>query len=330
MDSREQMIQFYVEYLCATNSEESDIELAGECADQLRALLTAQPQAGAAIPFAGYDPRFCPGSNPDNPQTEEEEPEQASSAQSAPAGEREAVEVVGWRIGFPNGAGYKLYEQHQSWAYEECGPVSYEAQDLMTVAQHERILASCQRTQAAGVPDVSAMARVLSDRSADACNIDRADNWAMYGQEYIEDVQAMLAAVAPAQPAAQGEFGDAYQGAREDLAIWKRRALEAEARVRHQDQIIDQMGEDLNAINGPTFMGEPVIPAAQNQGEAQSRERWVVVCGHWQDTTLAIHGERTGHIASGIDEDAAHAIVNAHNQGLPPIVAASTGQEVKP
>ena len=40
------------------------------------------------------------------------------------------------------------------------------------------------------------MARVLSDRSADACNIGRADNWAMYGQEYIEDVQAMLAAAA--------------------------------------------------------------------------------------------------------------------------------------
>ena len=53
------------------------------------------------------------------------------------------------------------------------------------------------------------------------------------------------------------------------------------------------------------------------------------MCGHWQDTTLAIHGERTGHIASGIDEDAAHAIVNAHNQGLPPIAAASTGQEVE-
>ena len=60
-----------------------------------------------------------------------------------------------------------------------------------------------------------------------------------------------------------GEYGDAYQGAREDLAIWKRRALEAEARVRQQDQIIDQMGEDLNAINGPTFMGEPVLPRQQ-------------------------------------------------------------------
>ena len=58
------------------------------------------------------------------------------------------------------------------------------------------LLAAAPATPAAqgAVPDVSAMARVLSDRSADACNIDRDDNWAMYGQEYIEDVRAMLAA----------------------------------------------------------------------------------------------------------------------------------------
>ena len=53
--------------------------------------------------------------------------------------------------------------------------------------------AAWQRAQGE-LPDVSAMAKVLSDRSADACNIDRTDNWAMYGQEYIEDVRAMLAA----------------------------------------------------------------------------------------------------------------------------------------
>ena len=54
--------------------------------------------------------------------------------------------------------------------------------------------AAHQRQQAREVvmPDVSAMAKVLSDRAADACNINRDDNWAMYGQEYIDDVQAML------------------------------------------------------------------------------------------------------------------------------------------
>ena len=63
--------------------------------------------------------------------------------------------------------------------------------DVIAIARAVR--EAVQRAQGA-VPDVSAMARVLSDRSADACNIDRDDNWAMYGQEYIENVQAMLAA----------------------------------------------------------------------------------------------------------------------------------------
>ena len=58
-----------------------------------------------------------------------------------------------------------------------------------------------------------------------------------------------------------GEYGDAYQGAREDLAIWKRRALEAETKIREQDQVIDNLGNALNAENGPTFMGEPVFSA---------------------------------------------------------------------
>lgn len=78
----------------------------------------------------------------------------------------------------------------------------------------------------------------------------------------------------------QSEYGDAYQGAREDLAIWKRRALEAEARVRQQDQIIDQMGEDLNAINGPTFMGEPVIQQPQSAEAVEWRCR-VAGSDHW-------------------------------------------------
>lgn len=55
--------------------------------------------------------------------------------------------------------------------------------------------------QQVSVPDVSAMARILADRNADACNVNREDNWAIYGQDYIDDVTAMLAA-APAAPAA--------------------------------------------------------------------------------------------------------------------------------
>ena len=55
--------------------------------------------------------------------------------------------------------------------------------------------------QQVSAPDVSAMARTLADRNADACNVNREDNWAIYGQDYIDDVTAMLAA-APAAPAA--------------------------------------------------------------------------------------------------------------------------------
>ena len=50
----------------------------------------------------------------------------------------------------------------------------------------------------------------------------------------------------PAQP--QQDFSDAYQGAREDLAIWKKRTLEAEALNR----------KFIADINGQTFMGEPL------------------------------------------------------------------------
>ena len=66
--------------------------------------------------------------------------------------------------------------------------------------------AAWQRAQVA-VPDVSAMAKVLSDRAADACCVDPDDNWKIYGQEYIEDVRAMLAA-APAHPAERQEQGE--------------------------------------------------------------------------------------------------------------------------
>ena len=58
-----------------------------------------------------------------------------------------------------------------------------------------------------------------------------------------------------AQPAA-GEYGDAYQGAREDLAIWKRRALEAEERTRQLEQINDHL---VKEAQGESHMGEPVI-----------------------------------------------------------------------
>lgn len=143
----------------------------------------------------------------------------AMEAQSAPAGERETYEQ--WKADMqPYGFnGVDAFQAGAAWQRTQSA-----ANDSHDFKNFHRLL--CERfgythdekdwrrdqlsliewvaKQSARVPDVSAMARVLSDRSADACNIDRTDNWAMYGQEYIEDVQAMLAA-APAQPAAQGE-----------------------------------------------------------------------------------------------------------------------------
>ena len=52
-----------------------------------------------------------------------------------------------------------------------------------------------------------------------------------------------------AQPAPS--FADAYQGAMEDVAIWKKRALEAE----------DLNRKFVAEINGPAYMGEPAQPA---------------------------------------------------------------------
>ncbi len=54
---------------------------------------------------------------------------------------------------------------------------------------------------------------------------------------------------AQAQPAPS--FADAYQGAMEEVAIWKKRALEAEELNR----------KFVAEINGPVYMGEPAQPA---------------------------------------------------------------------
>ncbi|WP_419204363.1 hypothetical protein [Bordetella trematum] len=52
------------------------------------------------------------------------------------------------------------------------------------------------------------------------------------------------------------DFADAYEGAREDLAIWKRRALEAERDLRAERETSSRLVAALNAESGPTHMGE--------------------------------------------------------------------------
>ena len=91
-------------------------------------------------------------------------------AKAAPVGEREAA--IDWY-------------NNADWG-NECFKDGV-VRGFQAGAAHQR-----QQAREVVMPDVSAMAKVLSDRAADACNINRDDNWAMYGQEYIDDVQAML------------------------------------------------------------------------------------------------------------------------------------------
>lgn len=50
------------------------------------------------------------------------------------------------------------------------------------------------KREAVAVPNVNAMARALSDRHADACGVDKDDQWKVYSEDFIADVEAMLAA----------------------------------------------------------------------------------------------------------------------------------------
>ena len=69
------------------------------------------------------------------------------------------------------------------------------------------------------------------------------------------NILSIIAESAPAtQPSAEPTVSkDAYDGAREDLAIWTKRALAAEELNRKFAAV----------VNGPTFMGEPVQPSAE-------------------------------------------------------------------
>jgi len=66
-----------------------------------------------------------------------------------------------------------------------------------------------------------------------------------------------------AQPAPS--FADAYQGAMEEVAIWKKRALEAE----------DLNRKFIAEINGPTYMGEPTPSAPEDVMRDAERYRYL-------------------------------------------------------
>lgn len=102
----------------------------------------------------------------------------------------------------------------------------------------------------------------------------------IWGASYEHDAGDALRALdigeridaALAEPASGGEFGDPYQGARQDLAIWKKRALEAEKALREERILTERLCNALNEENGPMFMGEPKL-AALNGGAVAGQSK---------------------------------------------------------
>ena len=84
-----------------------------------------------------------------------------------------------------------------------------------------------------------------------------------------KDAMAALAMLTdePAQQAAP-DMTDAYAGAREDLSIWKKRALEAEALNR----------KFAASVNSPSFMGEPAALAQAGEHPPLPRHDWCLNC----------------------------------------------------
>lgn len=68
------------------------------------------------------------------------------------------------------------------------------------------------------------------------------------------------------------DFSDAYEGAREDLAIWKRRAQVAEQDLRAERETSSRLVAALNAENGPTYMGDAAPQASEAVRDAALEE----------------------------------------------------------
>jgi hypothetical protein len=128
-------------------------------------------------------------------------PVSEAKAQVVIPDEREAFEKWGETLFYT-----ACFERHESDEYAGRGLqgawLGWQARAALNAAPVQQV----------SVPDVSAMARTLADRSADACNVNREDNWAIHGQDYIDDVTAMLAA-APAAPAADAGLAEALKQA---------------------------------------------------------------------------------------------------------------------
>jgi len=107
--------------------------------------------------------------------------------------------------------------------------------------------------------------QALNEAKADAIEVfTYKDGIAQSARDAIEYMHSWLGVYFEKQALAQQEQPasvDAYVGAREDAAIWKKRALEAEELNR----------KFIAEVNGPTYLGEP---AQQEQPAQEASATW--------------------------------------------------------
>ncbi|WP_411710632.1 hypothetical protein [Klebsiella aerogenes] len=139
-------------------------------------------------------------------------------------------------------------EQLHERARENVKALKFASRQTAFESAREEILADLQLAELALAAMDSEPVIVVGDDGGDALSYRRLIQSFEPGTKLYRHAQPL--------PVVNGEYGDAYQGAREDLAIWKRRALEAEESVRRLEQINDHL---VKEAQGESRMGEPVI-----------------------------------------------------------------------
>lgn len=103
--------------------------------------------------------------------------------------------------------------------------------------------------------DLVIVSKSKIDKAIDDLLIDK------FGDDYyISNLTSLRAILDKAQPVISKS---AYDGAREDMQIWKKRALEAEKKVRIYDQRIVSLG----VLAMESVVPQPAIDQAMQKGE---------------------------------------------------------------
>lgn len=156
---------------------------------------------------------------------------------------------------------------------------------------------------------------------------------------YYFDAGAALTRTAATAAQEAPDMRDAYEGAREDLAIWKRRALEAERDIREERERCSRLVDELNAESGPTHMGEPTTARTGEQALNSRRYEYLrrgsdCDFDFW-DRLWSLHGDA---FDAAVDAEAGKSLVGlgqSHLAAAPDVdqrvpVPATDAQKVAP